>query len=339
MPVGFECASTGKTKTATVSLVHGADPPLANPGHGYSQAFADIDGGKMDGFAAFAPTIKGVNQAYTQLYPTDLPWLSALATNQIAGMPTRTGDHFFSTVPEPSWGSHEFMVAATDANVIGIPNNNYYWGCDAPATTKVIWKNPATGKNSLIFPCVDPPNIAQTADAVGVSLSFYGPLAGDMGYHFVAPSYNRSWFYGTDWGYVKNVANFPADVAAGNLAQIIYLIPPFASSGHPLNSMAENETWIRKNMEALAASLEWSSTAVFITWDDWGGWYDHVPPPAGDGLRVPLIVVSPLLATPGMIDKKVYDFGSILKFEETQFGMACLTTRDCNATSLMPIFQ
>jgi phospholipase C len=339
MPSGFDFVSVGQSKTlGTVALTHSADPPLDNPGHGYAQAVSDIDGGKMDGFAAFAQTVNGVNQAYTQLYCTDLPWLCDLANNQVAGMPTVTADAFFEAEHDPSWGAHEFLVAATDANVIGIPSNNNYWGCNAPAGTRVTYKDPVTHKNSLIFPCVTQPTIADTADAAGVSLAYYGPLAGDQGYHFVAPTYNRNWLFGADASYIKNVSQFPADVAAGNLAQITYLVPPMASSGHPPYSMHENEAWIETNLQALAAGPEWPSTAVFVFWDDWGGWYDHAVPPAGDGLRVPLIVVSPLIATPGAVWHSVADFGSLLLFIDQQFGLACLTAKDCGAASISGMF-
>lgn len=339
-PASFDCASFGMSAGQVVPLVHGVDPPLANCGHGYGQAKADVDGGKMDGFAKYCKIFNGVNQAYTQLYATDIPWLSDLANNAIAGMPTRTADHFFESEPDPSFGAHLFLIAGQDANIIGIPTNGFFsWGCDAPATVKVLWKNPATGTNSMISPCVRVPTVATLADRAGVSLSVYGAQPGQAGYGFVSPDYVYGWRNGPDWVNVHNIANFPADVAQGRLSQITYLIPTLKQSGHPPYSMHDNEAWIRTNLEALHASPEWASTAVFVFWDDWGGYYDHVVPPANDGLRVPLIVVSPLLTNPGVVDKKVLDFGSVLKFAEVQFGMGCLTTKDCNAPSLMEEFQ
>jgi phospholipase C len=339
-PVGFDCASVGMSAGVAVPLAHGIDPPVANCAHGYSQAKADINDGKMDGFGRYCKIYNHVNQAYTQLYATDIPWLSDLANNAIAGMPTRTADHFFESEPDPSYGAHLFLIAGQDANIIGVPNNGYLsWGCDAPATALVLQKDPTTGKNALVSPCVEVPTIAKLADAAGVSLSVYGALPRQYGYSWVSPDYVNSWRNGPDWVNVHNIANFPADLAQGTLAQITYLIPTFRESGHPLQSMRNNEAWIRTNLEALQASPEWAHTAVFVFWDDWGGYYDHAVPPAKDGLRVPLIVVSPLLTNAGVVDKRVLDFGSVLKFAEVQFGLGCLTAKDCNAHSLAAEFQ
>lgn len=345
-PVGFDCATTGTSKTlGLVPLTHRADPPLANCGHGYSQALSDIDNGLMDGFSRWCPVVNGVNQAYTQLYATDIPWLSALANNQIAGMPTMTQDRMFESEPDPSWGSHLFLIAATDANVIGLPTNSLYWGCNAPTGTTVLWKNPVTHTNSQITPCVNPPTIMTLAKTAGVSLSVYGPVQGQSGGQWVSPTYVSDWFYGPDWSNVHNMDNFVTDWADPlKRAQITYLIPRMADSGHPKASMHNNEAWIKKNLEALQASPDWPGTVVILVWDDWGGWYDHVVPPKQangvyKGLRVASMVVSPLLTKAGLVDHGVYDFGSVLKFAEDQFGLGCLTVRDCGAASMNGEFQ
>lgn len=344
-PAAFDCASTGIQKTGIVTLTHSADPPLANCGHGYSQALSDIDSGLMDGFYKFCPVINGINQAYTQLYATDIPWLSALANNQVAGMPTVTLDRMFESEPDPSWGSHLFLIAATDAGVIGFSTNTLRWGCDAPAGTTVLWKDPVTHINSQIFPCVNPPTIMGLANTAGVSLSVYGPLPGQSGYGWVSPDYVSNWRFGPDWSNVRNIDNFVTDWTTFNRASITYLIPRMADSGHPLASMHKNEAWLQRNLEALQASSDWANTVVILVWDDWGGWYDHVAPPKQPGsnvykgLRVAGMVISPLLVRPGTVDHTVYDFGSILRFPEDQFAMGCLTARDCTATSLAGLFQ
>jgi phospholipase C len=99
----------------------------------------------------------------------------------------------------------------------------------------------------------------------------------------------------------------------------------------------------------IGASSYWPNTAIIITWDDWGGWYDHVPPPAiindggwGSGyvygFRVPLIVVSPY-AKKGYISHVTHDFGSLLNFTEQVFGLASLGYADARADNLADFFN
>ena len=95
-------------------------------------------------------------------------------------------------------------------------------------------------------------------------------------------------------------------------------------------------------VNAIGNSQYWSNTAIFITWDDWGGWYDHVAPPIKNsyeyGFRVPLIVVSPY-AKPGYISKVTHDFGSILKYIEENFGVGSLGFADADADDLSDCFD
>jgi phospholipase C len=90
------------------------------------------------------------------------------------------------------------------------------------------------------------------------------------------------------------------------------------------------------------ASPDWSSTAVVLTWDDFGGFYDHVPPPHVDlyglGPRVPAIFISPY-AKPGYVDHTQYEFASVLRFIETIFDLPPLTARDANANDMLGAFD
>jgi phospholipase C len=89
-------------------------------------------------------------------------------------------------------------------------------------------------------------------------------------------------------------------------------------------------------------SKYWKNTAIFLTWDDFGGFYDHVPPPhldvMGLGPRVPLLIISPW-AKEGVVDSTTYEFSSVLKFIETVHGLDCMTPRDCNASDMMNAFD
>jgi phospholipase C len=106
--------------------------------------------------------------------------------------------------------------------------------------------------------------------------------------------------------------------------------------------MCEGENWTVSVLNAVMQGPEWNSTVVFMTWDDFGGFYDHVAPPQVDqfglGPRVPLLIISPY-AKPGYVSHTVYDHTSILKFVETRYGIPALTSRDAWANAMLDSFD
>ena len=101
--------------------------------------------------------------------------------------------------------------------------------------------------------------------------------------------------------------------------------------------------WVASVVNAIGQSSYWNSTAIIVVWDDWGGFYDHVPPPffdnaGGLGFRVPMLVISPYVPA-GTIAHTQYEFGSILKFAEQTFGLGSMGTTDVRATSIGNIFN
>ncbi len=148
--------------------------------------------------------------------------------------------------------------------------------------------------------------------------------------------------YGADWQKVVSFQQFAKDAAAGNLPAVSWLIAPYQFSEHPPYSVHGGMQWTLQQLQALTSGPDWASTVVFITWDDFGGWYDHVPPPEVDavglGFRVPLLVVSPF-AKQGYILHDQSDFVSVVKFIEERFGLAPLTSRDANASDLTNAFN
>ncbi len=107
------------------------------------------------------------------------------------------------------------------------------------------------------------------------------------------------------------------------LANFTWITPKFGTSEHPPASICTGENWTVQQVNAIMESKFWRSTAIFITWDDWGGYYDHVPPPTVDyfglGIRVPLLIISPY-AKKGVVHTQ-YEFASVLKFAEETFGL------------------
>lgn len=341
---GVDGPKVGKMKNGrTVVLAHSTDPPLANCGHNWANTHSDIDGGLMDGFAAHCPVINGINQAYVQLWQSDMPDLWALAQSGVVL------DHMFASVAGPSFSNHWFIIAAQNDGFIDNPTYNWAWGCSARAGTTARHMD-AAGVITQQFPCdtaVGAPvqTISDLADAAGVTWRAYTPQEGkDIGFAWVPWDYIYRYRFGPVWTTnMFNIDNFATDVANGQLAQLTYLIPKAKDSGHPLASIHDNELWLMKNVNALKASPEWASTVVMVIYDDFGGYYDGLAPPVedryGDGIRVAAFAVGPPITHPGTIDHTPYDFSSTLATVELQWNLGCLTPRDCGATSMLSLFQ
>ncbi|TMB57060.1 MAG: alkaline phosphatase family protein [Chloroflexi bacterium] len=123
-------------------------------------------------------------------------------------------------------------------------------------------------------------------------------------------------------GNIQTVDHFFADAKAGNLPAVSWVIPNGADSEHPPGRVSTGESYVTKLINAVMSSPDWDSTAIFLAWDDWGGFYDHVNPPvvdgAGYGLRVPGMVISPY-ARQGYIDHQTLSFDAYVKFIEDDF--------------------
>ena len=136
---------------------------------------------------------------------------------------------------------------------------------------------------------------------------------------------------------------FIEDLETQKLPAATWIVPPPGTNEHPGGpSVCVGENWTVRHVNAIMNSKYWKNTAIFITWDDFGGFYDHVPPPQYDimglGPRVPMIIISPW-AKQGFIDKTEYEFSSVLKFMERIFGLECMTERDCGASDMFNAFD
>ena len=136
---------------------------------------------------------------------------------------------------------------------------------------------------------------------------------------------------------VVGAGQFVSDVKNNTLPSVSWVMPASeAVSEEPPANITEGEQAVVSEINTVMSSPYWNSTAIFLTWDDWGGFYDHVPPPQVDGygygFRVPCLIISPY-AKQGFIDNTQSDFTSILKFIETIFQLPSLATRDANASN------
>jgi len=129
-----------------------------------------------------------------------------------------------------------------------------------------------------------------------------------------------------------------ADAAAGQLPNFSVVLPDQRRSQHNNDSMIAGDNWIGRVVSAIQAdTTDWPSTAIFIAYDDCGCFYDHVPPPAGLGIRIPLVIVSPY-AVKGT-DHGVASLASLLAFTEHTFGLAPLTGEDAAAYDFSASFD
>jgi phospholipase C len=131
-------------------------------------------------------------------------------------------------------------------------------------------------------------------------------------------------------------------VKHGKLRALSWVTPTWENSDHAGGASKTGPSWVASLVNAIGESKYWNSTAIFIFWDDYGGWYDPKPPPLADydglGLRLPMLIVSPY-AKQGKIDHTQYEHGSILKFVEDTFGLGRLAASDKRATSPLDAFD
>jgi phospholipase C len=141
--------------------------------------------------------------------------------------------------------------------------------------------------------------------------------------------------------HIVDLDQYYIDLEEGMLPAVSYIVTR-GSSEHPPGDPINGQGLIREMVTALMQSSAWESSAFMVSYDDWGGWYDHVPPPSVDefgyGFRVPAMLISPY-AKQGYVDSTVLDHTSILKFIEDNWGIAPLHERDANANNILGAFD
>jgi phospholipase C len=320
----------------TAPLLHTPDHTLLDIGHaGDSAAFA-ADQGRMDRFSLLPGAIQD-NQdiADSQYQESDIPAYWDYARHYTLD------DHFFATILGPSFPNHLVTIAASSANTIDNPRgqSEHAWGCDGGKYSVVDAADPVTGKNYLVKPCFDISTLADTFQSAHVSWAYYAPGQYKSGYIWSAFDAIRHVRYSSLWrSNVLPDTQFVQDVRAGRLPEVSWLVTSEEQSEHPPYSMCIGENWTVSQINALMRSRYWKTSLIVLTWDDFGGFYDHVAPPRHDytslGVRVPTLVISPY-ARRSYVDHHTLEFDSILRFIESDFGLPPLTRRDRQAPSLI----
>jgi phospholipase C len=318
--------------------------------HVHSAFTTEYAGGAMNGFAA--ETCKGTcprDPAYAYVPQSDVQAYYTLAESYAFG------DNMFETDQGPSFPSHQYLVSGTSTVSDGSPNkaaNNgasptggLVGGCDSPQGSTVAVINPLGGEpNSLKqFPCFHRQSIMNEMDAGGVSWKYYQATQGNGIWNAVDAVYS---IWSNPSEMAANVITPPSqvltDISNGQLADVVWVTPTQAASDHPKVNDGSGPSWVASVVNAIGSSQYWNNTAIFIVWDDWGGFYDHVTPTIYNSFelsfRVPLIVVSPYAKT-GYVSHVQHEFGSILKFIEETYGLPSLGTTDARADDLSDCFD
>jgi phospholipase C len=267
-------------------------------------------------------------------------------------------NRMFQTNQGPSFPAHQFLFGGTSAPsdlsplfAAENPTGDAGAGCTAGpgALVALIGPKGSEAANKPIYPCFDHPTLADLLDGAATPIAWRYYSSGNTSIwtapnairHICVPAGSGKKLHcsGTDW--VNDVMpNDPpqvlADIGNCKLAAVSWVIPTAAESDHAGINDATGPAWVASVINAVGNQTcgtedYWKNTAIFIMWDDWGGWFDHVAPfkvvkpyqwGAGYtyGFRVPLLVVS-AYTPPQTVSNAIFDFGSILAFIEANFGL------------------
>src|SRR5271166_5505878 len=337
---GADGATSGTTSAGQVLTLRHTPDQVVDIGHEWVAALTAVDDGKMDRFDLIPfGDMNGQYLAYSQLNPGDIANYYSYAQNFVLA------DRMFSSVHGDSFENHLYAIAAQAGGVVtqkkGAPSSPT-WGCDAAPNFLLQAEDETDGVISEIFPCFDFETLADRLDSAGISWKYYAPGEGQSGYAYNTYdeiNHIRNTSLWTE--HVVSDTQFATDAASGNLPAVSWLVTG-PNNEHPPASACQGENWTVQQLNTLMNGPNWSTAAVFLTWDDFGGFYDHVPPPPMDiyglGPRVPLLIISPY-ARAGYISHTQYEFASVLKFIEDRFNLAPLTQRDANANDTTDSFN
>src|ERR1039457_5571708 len=251
-------------------------------------------------------------------------------------------NRMFQTNQGPSFPAHQFLIsgtsAPTDTNPLFAAENPHDGsknaGCGAPPGSWVYTIN-SKGQYGTAFPCFQRSSIMDLLDAAKLTWRYYSPNPQVL---WDAPAALTSYY--TSSNASLKPSQILTDIKACNLADVVWVTPTGLASDHPSGSNGTGPAWVSSIVNAIGTNpacpdgeVYWKNTAILITWDDWGGWYDDVAPPQipatgwGQsyvyGFRVPLLVVSAYTPA-GYVDDATHDFGSMLRFAESNFGLGLI---------------
>jgi phospholipase C len=322
-------------------------------GHEYFSFKKEYDNGRMDGFPDVKRAIgKGHNvragtYPYQYVNPQEIAPYWQIAADWVLA------DHMFTTQGSSSFTAHQDFIAGGtpvgNDNVINFPMPSS-WGCTARAgtVTDLITQKGGFLRGKGPYPCFTYETIRDLLDAQGLTWLYFANTSGS--YVWNAFDAIKAVREGPEWS--TNIVIPETDIfqyiTYGELPNVTYITPDSGTSDHPGASNDEGPEWIASVVNAIGDSSYWPSTVIVVVWDEWGGLFDHVPPPQLDGQglgpRIPMLIVSPYdrettPSTPGYISHTQYEDGSILKFIEENWNLGSLGTSDQRANSIGDCFD
>lgn len=320
-----------------------------------------INGGRNDRFAQLS-SAGGLTMGYYDLSGTAL-WNYAKEFT--------LADNFFQGAFGGSFLNHQWLICACTPIFKDAPTELRQWKSDS-FTGKPI-RDPGITEDGYAVATVQPhfppfdasrqknrlpvqyqPTIGDRLSEKGVSWAWYADgwndaVAGrktedNFQYHHQPFVYYANYAPGTRARieHLKDKTDLIADLK-GNFPQVAFFKPVGSKNQHPgYSSILEADHEVKEVVEAIRSSAIWSSTAIIITYDEYGGFWDHVAPPEidrwGPGTRIPAIIVSPF-AKKNFVDHTLYNTTSILKLIETRFELEPLSDRDAQANGLQGAFD
>jgi phospholipase C len=328
--------------------------------HRYYQEQQQIDGGKMDKFAQVSDA-QGLSMGYYHTAP--LPLAAEAAKYTLA-------DHFFHSAFGGSFLNHIYLISAAAPVFPGAPSSvvatldasgnvvtDGFVTPDGYAVNTAYTVNqphPATTPSNQLVPNQTMPTIGDRLSDANVDWVWYSggwkdALAGHADplfqYHHQPFAYFAKYADGTPGRaqHLKDETDFMTAAAAGTLPAVSFVKPIGANNEHPgYTDVMTGENHVMQLINAVRNGPNWKNAAIIITYDEHGGFWDHVAPPTidrwGPGARVPTLIISPY-ARKGYIDHTRYETVSILSFIENRWHLSPLGTRDAQAANLTGAFD
>jgi phospholipase C len=351
---GAEGTDVGKTSDGrTVRLSVATDVLEPDLGHAFLDGVKSINGGKMNGFdlVTNGETLNG----YSSFKRKGIPNYWKYADEFVLG------DRLFTSMYGPTFPEHLYTVAAQAGRVVGNKDQTNQEGgyCDDPGETVFRFQKLTKRQKKRIMraerdvdvefivqywehvrACFNFKVIMDELEKAGISWHYYADEGSWMNAMLAIKHMRFSKHWGTD---ITEEERFPTDIAKKRLAEVSWVVPGPGVNEHPGGpSVCVGENWTVSIVNQIMRSKYWKNTAIFLVWDDFGGFYDHVPPPQYDvmglGPRSPLLIISPW-AKQGYVDSTTYEFSSVLKFIETIHELPCMTHRDCRASNMLNAFD
>ena len=364
---GADGATTGRTLDGSVVPLRPApDVQPHDITHGFSSALYAINGGRMNGFNFIEQG--GDLSGYVQHSRKGIPHYWGYADRFVLA------DRFFTSMYGPTFPEHLYTIAAQANGVVDNQSTESAAGhyCDDPTEYAHHFPRDLLPEEVAEIMAVEESRMAEEPESIqeiakhwrDIRSCFDIPVLPDLlqraGVSWKYYAYTRSWQnalqpirhvrFGPMWRQVQPPGRFLRDVRNGTLPAVSWLLPPGRYNDHPRvqKSVCAGENWTVQQVNVVMRSQYWERTAIVIVWDDFGGFYDHVPPPHYDimglGPRTPALLISPWSRRGdnrdgGYIDSTTYEFSSVLAFIEQVFGLPSMTQRDARADPLSGAFD